>query len=297
MGRELFLLFLLALGISHTTTSNSSATMVQVDLYTQYSPPWGGQGLNAVSDAFPPGQVVKLETNVTFRGDGVAGKPVSYTMKTPDGETFSGTSFTQANGVAVYEYLLPTSKKCFGTWAVKASVDVAGTIVSDTLYFLVGWLVEVDVEAPAIAYKGEIVDVDTTLTQVCMQDPRQIMNVLLKDSNGRPVTDNDLLLCIAVNDELGQVVAASQLNMSTTTRLGVYDLGGFVRTAGARWTDYQRVILTRYAKLANTAVNGILVPTWSFSGRATICANVVTKSSGIAYCPGCSSYVWIWKGQ
>jgi hypothetical protein len=297
MGREFFLLFLLALGISHASASTSSGPMLQVDLCTQYLPPWGGQGLNAVSDAFPPGQVVKLETNVTFRGDAVAGKPVSYTIKAPDGETFSATSFTQANGVAICEYLLPTQKNCFGTWTVKASVDVAGTTASDALCFLVSWLVEVDVEASPIAYKGEIVTVDTTLTRVCMQDPRQIMNVLLKDSNGKPVTDNDLLLCIAVNDELGQVVGASKLNMPTTTGLGGYDLGNFVRTTGADWIGHERVILTRYTKLANTAVDGILIPTWSFSGRATIRANIVTKSSGIAYCPGCSSYVWIWKGQ
>ncbi len=291
MGRELtlFLIVVVACLISNHSVTGCE---ICVDLYTQYLLPWGGQGLNMASDAFPPHGVVELRMNVTFQGVGVPGKLVSFMIEAPNGETYSVVAFTQADGIAVFKYLLPSSEDCFGLWTAKASVDIAGTIVSDKLYFLMGWLVEVmEIDAPAIAYKGETMDVTVVVTKVCLQDPRDIMNMLLKCPGGCP--GNDLLLCITVTDELNQPVATSKLNMTMITVLGVYDLDDFVKTMGERWMNHVDVILTQYSELANAVINRVPISPWSFSGNAKIRANLITNCLGISYCPEGSKYAYL----
>jgi len=292
IGKLVFVL-LMTYGISNIETVNFSGETMKIDLYTQYSQPWGGQGLHMASDAFPPDKVVELRTNVTVQGEGVPGKPVSYAIRAPNGEKLSATNLTQTDGIAVFKYLLPCPEDCFGQWTVRASVDLAGTEVSDTLYFLVGWLVEVmEVEAPPIAYKSETMGVNVTLTRICMQDPGDIMNILLKCPSGDPVTDNDLLLYITVTDELNQFVATSKLN-TAITELSIYDSNEFMDTISEQWMNHSHVILTEYPAMAEIATSKILIPSWSFTGNATIHANLVTSCPGIPYCPQCCGYVWI----
>jgi len=299
MSREAVFFFIVVFCFSSVGNLNSPVARPEIwfDLYTQYSPPWGGQGLNMVSDAFPPDAVVELKAKVMFQGDGVLGKPVSYAIKAPNGETYSETAFTQADGIAIFKYTLPSSKGYFGQWTVNASVDLAGTIVSDTLCFLVGWLVEVvKIDAPPIAFKGETIGVNVTFTRICMQDPGDIMNILFKDSSGKSPTSNDMLLCITVTDELWQFVATSQLNAPMVTDLDMYGLNDFVKNIGTHWKDRADVVLKRYSKLSNLVMNGITISPWSFSGRARIHANLVACKPLIACCPECLGYVWIKKG-
>jgi len=295
MSRELILFLIVIVGIICVTPNCSVAgSEICVDLYTQYLSPWGGQGPHMASDAFPPDGVVVLKTNVTFQGDGVPDKLVYYTIEAPNGEAYSATDFTQADGIAVFEYLPPSSQDNFGQWTVKADVDLAGTIVSDTLYFLMGWLVEVvEVDALPVAYRSETMSVNVTLTRICMQDPRDIMNMLLKGSSGIPITDNDLLLYVTVTDQLSQFVGTSALDSSMITELGVYDLNEFVGAIGDRWIDHMHVILARYSKLANLISNGIAISPLSFCGKATIHANLITDFPGVPYCPEGLGYIWI----
>jgi len=288
MSRELILFFIVTVGIISVTPNCSVArSEICVDLYTQYLSPWGGQGLHMTSDAFPPDGVVVLRTNVTFQGDGVPDKPVSYTIEAPNAEAYSATNFTQADGIAVFEYSLPGSEDYFGQWTVKASVDLGGTIVSDTLYFLMGWLVEVvNVDAPETTYKGETMSVNITLTRICMQDPRDIMNMLLNCPCG-------CLLYITIADELDQPVATSKLNVPMITESGVYDLDSFIKTIGGEWMGHTAIISAQYPLLESAVMNGILISPWSFSGKATIHANLITDCPGVPYCPEGLGHVWI----
>jgi len=257
-----------------------------LDLMTQYPDPWSGEGKDAASDAFPPQGVVELRGLVTYRGDVVPGKPVSYAIKAPTGETYFGTYFTQADGIAVFAYSLPASNGYFGLWTVEASVDLAGTIISDKLYFLMGWLIEVaEIQPPAEAYKGETMNINVKLTRICMQDPRDIMDTLLKDSAGAPILGNDLLLHITVTDELKQLVGTSTLNTSAITEISGIDLNVFVNTIGNQWSDRIAIISTDYPALTSIVMNGIPISAAAFSGTATIRANVLTDLPGVAYCP------------
>jgi hypothetical protein len=257
-----------------------------IDLMTQYPDPWNGRGIGAASDAFPPQGVAELRATVTYRGDVVPGKPVSYAVTSPSGAVFYSTNFTQADGTAVFEYSIPSSEQHFGLWTVRASVDLAGTVVSDTLYFLMGWLVEVvKVEAPEIAYKNETMNLNVTLSRICMQDPREIMNAILRSSSGEAIEDNDLLLYITVTDELDQPVATVSLNTSMIAESSVYDLDAFVGAVGSQWDDRVTLISTDYPELMNVVMNGIPISHAAFSGVATIRANVLTDYPGVAYCP------------
>jgi len=268
-----------------------------LDLMTQYPDPWNGRGEDAASDAFPPQGVVALKAYVTYQGDVVPSKPVSYAIRSPNGDVYYATNFTEADGIAVFEYSLPGSEDHFGLWTVDASVDLAGTIVSDTLYFLMGWLVQVvNVEAPETTYKGETMDANITLARICMQDPKAIMNMLLKDSDGNPITDNDLLLYITVTDELKQPVATSKLNTSIITEISGIDLDDFVETIGEQWLDHLAIISTQYPELTDVVMNGIPISPAAYSGEATIRVNLLTDFPGVAYCPEGIGRVWIRKG-
>jgi len=122
-----------------------------------------------------------------------------------------------------------------------------------------------------------------------------MMNMLLKDSDGNPITDNDLLLYITVTDELNKPVATFELNTSIITELRVYDLDDFVETIGGQWMDHVTIISTQYPELTNVVMNGILISPAAYSGVATIRANLLTDFPGVAYCPEGIGYVWIQK--
>lgn len=288
--------FLMTFGFLCIPTFDLSVTRteISVDLFTQYSPPFGGQGLQMSSDAFPPHGIVELRTNVTFHGGGVSGKPVLYTVESPNGEIYFATIFTQTDGIAVFEYPIPGSEDYFGQWIVNVSVDFGGTTVYDTLHFLVGWLVEVvKIDTTPIAYKGETMALNVTLARICMQDPRDIMNMLVKDSSGNLMTDNDLLLFITVLDELDEPAATSKLEMPMIVELGFHGLNEFVTTVGEHWNNHAYVISTQYPELGNVVASGIRISSCSFSGNAVVCASLFTGLQGIAYCPEALGQFWI----
>jgi hypothetical protein len=280
-----------------------------VDLFTQYPFPWGGQGLANASDAFPPQGLVELHALVTFRFDPVAYKPVSYELTAPSGTKHYATVSTIADGIATFDYSLPSSE--FGLWAVKASVDLGGHVYSDTLWFLEGWLVEVvNVEAPKPVYdqlynnetlpgfvKGATVGVSVTLVRICWQDPRDMMDMILKSPQGEPITGNDLLLHMTVTDELKQPVGIYTLSTSQITELMITSEGlkEFVIAVGENWDIKKEFIQDNYSSLVFTVVNGIPISASAFSGVATIHANVLTDYPGVAYCPERTESIWLRK--
>jgi hypothetical protein len=295
--RRVALLFLLTLGFQQVAALGFCAKSdVSFDLHTQYPAPWGGQGWNMVSDAFPPGAVVELSADYSFEGDGVSGKPVTYMLRAPDGEIFSGVAITQEDGTSVIAFVLPSSEPYFGLWTIQASVEEAGGRISDTLWFLMGWLVEVvNVDVPELALKGNPMEVNATIARICLQDPMDIMRILFKDSNGEPLTDSELLLCISVTDAVGQFVAASESKTPMASGLRMYDLEEFVSAIGSGWAYYSGVILQEFPALVNTAANTVTIPIWSFTGMATVHASLITDRLMVACCSESLGNVWIKK--
>jgi len=275
-----------------------------IDLYTQLNDGYNGKGFGIASDAFPPQGVVELCAEVRYRFDPVPGKLVAYEISMPTGIYYASAE-SNDTGVAVFEYSIPGSELCFGLWTVTASVDLAGTVWTDTLYFLVGYLiqpVEVGVFDEEYTmgeylgfYKGETVNVNVTYLRICWQDPRLVMNTITKDAQGDPIT-NDLVFRLTITDELKQPVAAAVLN--DTIPLVTGDLTAFVlRMEGLDWTQIKSTIRDEYPDMIHIRKNGIRISASAYSGIATIRANILTDDPGVPYCPEETYEIWIKKKE
>lgn len=122
-----------------------------IDLYTQKKP-YEGKGINHPSDAFAPHEEVILYAYVTYNEEPVSNMLVAFEIYGPPNPinniTFSKTAQTNASGVATVNFLIPWPTEnpetiVFGVWKIRASVEVTGEIVEDTLTFEVGWIVEI----------------------------------------------------------------------------------------------------------------------------------------------------------
>jgi hypothetical protein len=124
---------------------------LNIDVYTQYIAPYGGQGGNQTSDSFGPQQLVDLFALVEYNEYPVQQKLVGYQIFHHGSTTdynFTREGTTDADGIAHVAFRLPWPcvdpvNEIFGWWYVNATVEVAGQVVVDNLRFWVWWPVEV----------------------------------------------------------------------------------------------------------------------------------------------------------
>ena len=105
-----------------------------IDLYNQR----GGEGLNQPSGDFAPGEVVKLTALLTYNGEPVEYKPVSFEVMDAMGEAIIYRSaMTDANGLAKINFTLYAEclPNLVGTWTAVAFSTVSEQVVSDTITF------------------------------------------------------------------------------------------------------------------------------------------------------------------
>jgi hypothetical protein len=121
-----------------------------IDVYTNKEP-YSGKGSNQESDAFEPQEEIILHGLVTYNSDPVPGKIVSFDARGPvnpyENISVSLSAATSESGVADVSFIIPWPNPrpraaIFGVWSVVASVDIAGVVVTDTLSFNTGWIVE-----------------------------------------------------------------------------------------------------------------------------------------------------------
>lgn len=124
-----------------------------IDVFTQKQP-YSGRGANVSSDAFEPQSIVVLYANVTYSGDPVANKLVTFLINGPPNPysnfTDIRTAISNESGIAIIDnFRLPwpidhPKEIVFGTWFVRASVNILPEKqVVDTLTFQVGYIVEI----------------------------------------------------------------------------------------------------------------------------------------------------------
>jgi hypothetical protein len=118
-----------------------------IDVYTQYTYPYGGQGADMPSDMFGPQQQVELFATVTYNEYPVQQKLVAFEIHHGD-YVFWREATTDADGVAHISFRIPwpcenPEDEIFGKWYVIATVEVAEQVKNDTLAFWVWWPVEV----------------------------------------------------------------------------------------------------------------------------------------------------------
>ena len=173
----------------------------QIDVYTQYPEPYGGQGPNNPSDMFTPQQEVKLYAKVTYNWWGMENKLVAFEVLDNQNNTFTRLSaLTDSNGIAEVSFRMPSyNPDLFGVWTVIATVDIAEETINDTLQFHFDTLVEIADISPdkLICSHGDTITITVTLESHAVQ-PR------------------DVVVAILITDELGFTVAfgTAQLTVS-----------------------------------------------------------------------------------
>ena len=211
----------------------------QIDLYTQYPYPHGGQEPNKPSDMFVPQQEVVLFAKVTYNLWPEQNKDVSFQVIDPYGDTyFIGCNRTNSDGIAMYRFRLPW--KCddpeyyFGTWTVIATTEVAEQVITDTMQFKYDYLVHIwkTVTDKTEYEHGEYITVTIDYGSAATQTYNVIIGVVVKDETGVPF-DWDYTQ---------------------------------VTVGGAEWCTYANgtVSLTLY------------IPKWARSGQATLEVTVLT---------------------
>jgi hypothetical protein len=171
-----------------------SLTGRQIDVYTQYPAPYGGQGPNMPSDMFTPQQEVVLYAKVTYNNYPVQNKQVAFEIKDPQGNVWDVKyDDTDNNGIATTTFRMPwpceNPETLFGVWTVIGTVEIAEVVVNDTLQFHYDYLVNiVKVTTDDVSYAhGDTVTVTVKLTSHSQQARNVIVTVALVDELGYTV--------------------------------------------------------------------------------------------------------------
>jgi hypothetical protein len=161
-----------AVQIEHTVTNGFYIAPFtipgpNIDLYTQYPSPYGGQGAGEHSDSFAPQMLVCLTAKVTYAGDRVTNKLVTFEIHDALGNKVTILSnYSDLNGEATVCFRIPMTDlipggedpAIFGWWNVTSTVELDGVVVVDWVTFQVGWLVEVDSVTPVGAPYAKYTD-------------------------------------------------------------------------------------------------------------------------------------------
>ncbi|MEM3731327.1 MAG: cohesin domain-containing protein [Candidatus Bathyarchaeia archaeon] len=250
-----------------------------VDLYSQYPDPYRGRGYGQPSDAFAPQSEISLKANVTYFGDAVIGKPVTFVIEGPNGIKYSAVSVTDNSGIAELKYLLPWNKESFGLWKATATAQIGTKPISDYMQFRVGYLFSVS----SISLKTKEADyTDPRYTQtypVYYKGKTYMLNMILNTIIMRPET---VWSTVTIFDELGQPVAYVGTSKSWA--------GVQVKSQD----DLKFVTEQRVEQISISNIPITIAPN-AFSGRASVQASVLTAAGGTSYSEPTVYYIWIWK--
>jgi len=168
----------------------------QIDLYTQYPGPYGGQGPHLPSDMFWPQKQVELWANVTYNLWPEQNKIVAFEIHNPAGEIVDIiTAISDENGVAHTSYRIPwpcfNTSALFGIWTVIATVDIACVVVNDTMQFhfdyMVGQWWKVTTDKAGYAH-GETVHVTVDYGTYAIQNYPVLFTAVMHDELNYPVS-------------------------------------------------------------------------------------------------------------
>ena len=223
-----------------------------------YPTPYGGQGQDNVADMFEPQETVCVYALVTYNGDPVQSKLVTFIVVSPHNlHDFSRTAITNGTGYAYIEFGLPWPcedpvNEIFGIWNITVKVDIRGQVVEDTIAFKVWWLIEVTSVVPEETeyVKGTTAGFDVYFRTYRMQ----------------PI---DTVVEITVFDDLNVPLGAARIQLD-----------------GIGWGNYTWCVFKEY----NIRLS-IDIPEWAFVGTGTAYVNAFhvdptnPYNMGSPYCP------------
>jgi hypothetical protein len=222
----MILLIILAASMFLFTRPASASTDsgAVIDLFTQKTP--SGRGINQSSNGFEPQELVILYANVTYNGIPVANKNVAFEVSTPTGATFfSGSNATDANGIAMVSFRLPTNVT-FGIWVALGSVDVAGVIVHDWLPFRVGWIITItniatlnaELKPQTTFLRQDVIVFNLTVENTALTNESSTITVDVQDANHYSIIHSELTNLIFTP---GKNYVLSSSKIPTTAAIGL----------------------------------------------------------------------------
>lgn len=119
-----------------------------IDVFTQYPDPYGGQGPDQHSDMFAPQEDVILCAWVSYNNDGVQNKWVAFEIFDALGNSiYYAGQFSNATGYACIRFRIPMPcdplggdpPEIFGIWNAVVTVSLDEVTVSDTIHWRVDW--------------------------------------------------------------------------------------------------------------------------------------------------------------
>ncbi|MEM2702982.1 MAG: cohesin domain-containing protein [Candidatus Bathyarchaeia archaeon] len=223
----------------------------QIDVFTQYPFPYGGQYPNNPSDMFTPQSLVVLYAKVTYNNWPEQQKDVAFEIKDPYGKVYTILhGRTNQSGIAMVSFRLPwmcdDPEYYLGKWTVVATTEVAGKVINDTLWFKYDYLVRV--------WK-------TTLDKV-EYDHYEEMTVTIEYGSFLMQTRN-VTISVTAKDETG---------VPFDWDYKVVTIGG------AEWCTYAN----------GTVTITLYIPKWARSGQGTVEVTVLTdfpQKGGFAVYP------------
>jgi PKD repeat protein len=240
--------------VSDTLTFRVSGPFL--DISTQHPDPYSGKGLNESSDAFAPQELVILYGEAHWNCMPVENKLVAFEVKDPNGVTIDyRESPTNGSGIAMTSFRL-ASNATFGIYTVYGTVEIMGKNASDTLYFRVGWIIELlelkitDLfgAAKSTFSRGEYICYNVTAKNIAFTSRTATFTVVAYDAEGVPI---------------GQI---SLIDVIISPGMCMFSLVS------------------------------VQIPKWAFTGEAVTFANAYKefpRLDGTAYCPEVSASLMI----
>ena len=262
-----------------------------IDLYDQYPYPYGGQGLNQHSDSFAPQELVCLFAKVTFAGDRITNKLVVFEVFDALGHKITLLqNYTDQNGIATVCFRLPMydsqagswDPAIFGWWYVVATVSVDQVTVNDTMWFEVGWLVQVLTvvanNAPYFKYI-DMMNFTAIILTIHEQPITALFSVDAYDVMGYPI--GEAFAYWTVN-------ATRVAGIPGNTTKGVYEWGDQVITSVDLPPYVHEVTpITDIVPLPTTPPRSIMIaiPTWARVGGETVIGYALTDFPAVGGTP------------
>jgi len=211
-----------------------------IDLYTQK----GGIGPNQPSEPFAPGDQVILYALVTYNNTSVEGKLVAFEVYDAGGiRILDRTGKTNAYGLAMINFTLQITcfpgQKVIGEWFAIATVEVAETIVNDTLTFRVtGAMIDLYTErdgrgpnmpSDAFAPQEEVI-LYAHVSFDCNPLEGKLVGFEVKDANGTCVTYKS-----ALTNSSGDATASFRI--PSMPAFGIWAVNATVEVLGKTVSD------------------------------------------------------------
>jgi len=218
----------------------------QIDMYTQWPAPYGGQSPNMPSDMFWPQKQVELYANVTYNLWPEQNKIVAFEIHNPAGEIVDIiTAISDENGTAHTSFRIPwpcfNTSALFGIWNVIATVDIACVVVNDTMSFHFDYMIE---WIKVTTFKGLVEETDFAHYDI----------VTVKvEFQSYAIQVRNVTLAVVIHDELNYPIGKQY----KSTTVGDEDM--------ELWCQYANY----------TETFDIYIPKWAHAGEATIRVNAL----------------------